>query len=345
MKKDIKVVIIVLIIMVIAIGGGIFWSENADKVPGNPVGTVGNTAGNLNNKGLFAEHDGKVYFSNTFDRGYLYQMNPDETDIKLVHEAPSKNIMAAGNFLYFYSDTSGATGKGLGYVVRNAGIFRMKKNGKNIKCLDRTQAINMQLVGNSIYYQKYDNTNFTQFYKVGINDKEIVKLSDSIINPVAANDGVIYYNGTEKDHYLYAYDTRSDVSYTVYMGNLWFPVYANGYVYYMDVSSDYRLCRYNLATQQVEILTNDRVDCYNVGAYNIYYQKNDADSPCLMRMNLDGSSPEIVAYGNYTDINLTSEYAYFKIFGDDTVLYHTPVIGPANVELFTGALNVISIDK
>lgn len=345
MKKDIKIVIIVLVIIIAAMAGGIFWSENADKVPENDTSVIGNTGGNINNDGLFVEHDGRVYFSNSFDRGYLYSMNPNETDIKLIHQSPVKNIMAAGDYLYFYSDTSGAKGTGLGYVMRNSGIFRMKKNGKNSKCLDRTMAISMQLVGNSIYYQKYDNTNFTQFYKVGINDKEVVKLSDSIINPAAASGGVIYYNGTEKDHYLYAYDTRSDANYTVYMGNLWFPVYANGYIYYMDVSSNYRLCRYNMASQQVEILTNDRVDCFNVGDFNIYYQKNDKDTPCLMRMNLDGSNPEIVAYGNYTSINLTSEYAYFKIFGDDTGLYHTPVVGPVNVELFTNALGAISVEK
>ena len=36
----------------------------SDYIPMNPEGTVGNTAGNLNNGGLFCEYDGKVYFSN-----------------------------------------------------------------------------------------------------------------------------------------------------------------------------------------------------------------------------------------------------------------------------------------
>ena len=48
----------------------------------NPPGTVGNTAGNLYNSGLFCEYDGTVYFSNAADNGALYSMNVDETEVK-----------------------------------------------------------------------------------------------------------------------------------------------------------------------------------------------------------------------------------------------------------------------
>ena len=129
-------------------------------------------------------------------------------------------------------------------------------------------------------------------------------VSDSVINPNACNNGTIYFNGTETDHYLYGLDTRTDSIYTVYKGNLWYPAYHNNYIYYMDVSSDYRLCRYSLIDNTVEILTTDRVDTFNVGDFFIYYQKNSADSPALMRMELDGSNPEVVAEGNYTNINI-----------------------------------------
>ena len=105
----------------------------------------------------------------------------------------------------------------------------------------------------------------------------------------------------------------------------------------MDVSENYRLCRYSLSANTVEILTNDRVDTFNVGEQYIYYQRNSATEPALMRMRLDGSSPEVVAEGNYSDINLTSAYAYFHEFGQDTPVYHTPVNGDVNVTTFTAA--------
>ena len=58
-----------------------------------------------------------------------------------------------------------------------------------------------------------------------------------------------------------------------------------------------------------------------------------------MRMNLDGSNPEVVAEGNYENINLTSTYAYFNAFGASTPVYHTPVNGPVNVTTFSAAMD------
>jgi len=338
MKNSVKILIVFISFIVIMVSVLVI-EHILDKVPENDVATVGNTAGNINNGGLFAQKDDIVYFSNSFDHGYLYQMNKNETNIKKISTSPVRNILTGGDFLYYYMDTSESNGTGLGYVVRTYGIFRSTTNGKKVKCLDRQASVTMQLCGNYIYYQRYNNIDYTKIYRVNINCDEPEFITDTIINPVAYNNGTIYYNGTEKDHYLYAMNTQNNQSYTVYQGNLWYPSYANGYIYYMDVSSDYRICRYNLGSQTVEILTNDRADTYNVGDYKIYYQKNDKNEPALMRMNLDGSEPEVVAYGNYTDINLTSEYAYFKKFGDDATTYHTPVYGGINVSVFNGALD------
>ena len=105
----------------------------------------------------------------------------------------------------------------------------------------------------------------------------------------------------------------------------------------MDVSSNYRLCRYSLSQNVIEILTNDRVDTFNVGTGCIYYQRNSSTDPALMRMNLDGSNPEVIAEGNYENIQLTSTYAYFNAFGEEVPVYHTPLNGPVNVSTFTGA--------
>ena len=105
----------------------------------------------------------------------------------------------------------------------------------------------------------------------------------------------------------------------------------------MDVSSDYRLCRYSLSQNTVEILTQDRVDTFNVGEGCIYYQRNSKTEPALMRTGLDGSNPEVVAEGNYENIQLTSSYAYFNAFGQELPVYHTPLNGPINVTTFSAA--------
>lgn len=336
MKKNWKVLLFTGIVILVLVVSGII-SSLSSKVPHNDSSVTGNTAGNLNNGGLFAESGGKVYFSNAYDNGSLYSMNTDETGIKKLGSSRVNAINVGGNFLYYYMDSDGSGGDGLGFVVRTYGIFRSRLNGKSSQCLDRSASVTMQLCGDYLYYQRYNNKDFTKLYKIKTDKSDKTLVSDSIINPAACNHGIIYFNGTEKDHYLYALDTATDTISTVYQGDLWYPAYKDGYIYYMDVSENYRLCRYSLSENTVEILTNDRVDTFNVGDQYIYYQRNSTTEPALMRILLDGSSPEVVAEGNYSDINLTSSYAYFHAFGEDTPIYHTPVNGSINVTPFTAA--------
>ena len=335
MKKQWKPIVICFSILVILTGLTVL-KHLSGRVPANDITVTGNTGGNLNNHGLFAESNGKVYFSNAYDGGRLYSMNADETDLKRLSSSSANSINVGGNYLYYYLDSSSG-GTGLGYVVRTFGVYRSKLDGSETKCLDRQAAVTMQLVGDYIYYQRYNNTDYTKFYKVKTDKSEQVLVSDEIINPAACSNGIIYFNGTSKDHFLYALDTRTDSITTVYQGNLWYPVYADNYIYYMDVSSDYCLCRYSLSTGSVETLTTDRLDTFNVGTDYIYYQKSSQEAPALMRMHLDGSNPEIVAEGVYSDINLTSSYVYFHPYNADTPVYHTPANGPINVTEFDTA--------
>lgn len=339
MKKNWKVFLFVGIVLILLTSSAVL-STLSDKVPDNDISVIGNTAGNLNNGGLFAESEGKVYFSNAYDNGCLYSMNSDETDLVKLTTTQVNSINVGGKYLYYYMDSAGG-GKGLGYVVRTYGVYRSKLNGQSAKCLERGAAVTMQLTGNYLYYQHYNNTDFTQLYKLKTDKSENTMVADTVINPVACNNGTIYFNGTEQDHYLYALDTRTDTIYTVYQGDLWYPAYYNDYIYYMDVSSNYRLCRYSLSANTVEILTQDRVDTFNVGQNVIYYQRNSATEPALMRMGLDGSNPEVVAEGVYENINLTSNYAYFNSFDAEVPVYHTPVNGPVNVTTFSAAVAAV----
>ncbi len=338
MKKNIK-----LIIMLVIVGAAIIISVvmnfRGHKVPANPPSTIGNTAGNLNNGGLFCESNGTVYFSNPYDNGCIYSMKPDESKIQKVNTSNSKYICAAGDFLYYYMDTSNG-GTGLGYVIKTFGLYRSKTNGKNNVCLDKAGVTAMQLIGNQIVYQRYNNKEYTKLYSINTDKSDKKLLSDEIINPASAENGQIYFGGQGKDHYLYMLNPQTGQVSTLYSGNVWNPILKDGYVYYMDTDNNLRLCRLNLSGGNVEVLTNDSVDSFNVGDMYVYYQKVN-DGYALKRVTLDGSSSEVVSEGIYNSINLTSQYAYFKMYGDDTTIYHTSVSGPVNVEPFALAMMAV----
>lgn len=309
----------------------------AQRITMNPAGTVGNTGGNLNNDGLFCEYDGTVYFYNSFPGGGLFAMNPDESDIRRINALEVRNILAGGKYLYYFHTGNSVVDTDFGNALGIKSLQRCKLNGSNASTLTTDVVVTGQLVNNYLYLLTSAGSG-PSFYKLKIDNSDQVMLADYVINPACAENGVIYYNGTQSDHYLYSLDTATDTPHELWKGNVWYPILEGDYVYYMDVANDYRLCRYSRSQDVIEVLTEDRVDCFNVGSGYIYYQKNGTDAK-LICMRTDGTEAKAIAEGNYTKINMTSQYVYFQQFGDDSTLYHSP-LGSSSYEAFHGAREV-----
>lgn len=332
-QKRILIGVVIALLLVTISAAVIFLN----RITMNPNGTVGNTAGNLNNSGLFCEYDDTVYFANSYDGGSLYAMSPDETDIRKLNSLEVQNILAGGKYLYYFQTGSTATSS-FGQVQGRRSFNRCKLNGKDATTLTTDVVVTAQLVNNYLYMLISTNSG-PSFYKMKIDKTDKKVLGAFAINPACARNGVIYYNGTENDHYLYTLNTANDTPSELWAGNLWYPILLDDYVYYMDVAENYRLCRYSLSMNIVEVLTNDRVDCFNVGSEYIYYQKNDR-TPQLICMRTDGSNAFVVADGTYTDINMTSQYVYFRAFDNQTTIYHS-FIGTSGYSEFTAAMEAI----
>ena len=323
----------------------ILYAVITTRIPMNDITAVGNTAGNLNNGGYFCEHDGRVYFANAYDNYSLYSMNTDETDIRRIHRGASSYINAAGSYLYYV--TSGNSDSGDTSSFRGVyGIYRSKLDGRNVTGMDRCRVAAMQLCGNYLYYENLDDGAPASLDRIRIDkkDKQTV-IPDAMINPHCYANGLIYYNGTDQDHYLYALNTDTGTSSVLWEGNLWNPVWQGGYVYYMDVENNYRLCRYSTYDNVVEVLTNDRIDAFNVYNDYIYYQTSSKDAPALKRMYIDGSSQETVADGVYQNINITSSYVYFNAFGEPAPVYKTSTYGAVSVTTFDAAMQAAAAES
>lgn len=309
------------VILMLIMAAAIYYTFFSSKIKMNTAGTVGNTAGNLNNAGLFCEYDGIVYFSNTRDGGALYSMTADEHNMQKLYSMSVRNILAGGNYLYYFQITPSDT-SGFASALGNHSLNRSDLDGTHSVALTKDVVTCGQLVDNYLYLQTAGSGQ-PVFYKLKIDKSDQVKLADYVVNPACARDGMIYYNGTQNDHALYQWNTANDASMRLWNGNLWYPVLDGDYIYYMDVSAKYRLCRYSLSSQEIEILTHDRVDCFNVGNGFIYYQTSDAVSPQLKCMHTDGSDLFVLADGVFTNINMTSQYVYFQQYGVNGSLYHT----------------------
>lgn len=333
-KKKVVISVILVLIVLIAIYIVNWFSE---RVPENPSGTVGNTAGNLNNGGYFCESDGKVYFANAYDGGTLYCMNPDESEIKKLNRSEVFQLNAAGNFLYYYQKNS-TSYPDFSYLIRTYGLYRTDKKGRNPVCLDKSDCKYVSLADNTLFYSKpVDGAQSLQLFSIGTNKKNGRNVAKYFVIPSSVSGGILYYNGTEENHHLYAYDTHTGLESLIKEYDMWFPTLHGQSIYFLDLEGNYELCRYNLYDDTITVLTTERVESFNLTANYIYYQTTDTETPALWRRYLDGSNPELVSEGIYRDINVTSQYVYFRSYAADMPIYHTPADGAVYVTTFDAA--------
>lgn len=312
-------------------------------IPENPESLRGNTPGNILNNGLFCEADGKVYFSNGNHNGSLYCMNPDESKVRLLLDHDVCFINVGGKYIYYYEINDNNTGA-FSFLGKNMGIYRCSLKGSSPYCLHKSPVKYVCLAGNTLYYEYFASRQNGDpadsgmgLYGIVIQKKGHTLLSDDPVVPANIINGQIYYAGQSKDHNLHSFSLTSKQDASIAEGSFWNPVIHDSYVYYMNPSLDYKLCRRPFPTGIEEVLGDDRVDCFNLAADGkIYYQKNSTNinELALKRMNFDGSSQELVLPGAYTNINVTSRYVYFADFNNSSRVYHMPLGGAITPGIF-----------
>jgi len=334
-KKDLTVILVVAAIFIVLIVFSILFGN---KKINNPEGTVGNYRGNLNNGGYFCEYNQKIYFANSFDDYTLYSMNKDLSKLKKLTKVPVSQINVANGYIYFYQ-TDNMKGSDLGSLIRGNGIYRMKTDGSELKCLKKGVIGTMLLVEDHLYFQYYNSANQFTFCKMSVNGGAIEEIHDFAASPSSAADGNIYYNDVENSHNLIKYNTKNNTSTILYSGEVWFPVYSNGLIYFLDTDNNRRLCCLNLATASLKVLSEERIDYFAVGDSHVYYQTSSKSAPKLKRVSLDGSETETIADGVYTHLSVTSDYVYFTSYGDLYKTYRMSTYGYPTYDVFNEAMS------
>ncbi len=305
--------LIIAVLVIAGVIGGTVLVQYLSRIPDNPPDTIGNTSGNLNNKGLVCENDGYIYFANLADNHCLYRMTTDGNDAEKLADIPVAYINAAGDYLYFYFDDPGGT-KFMGVSGRMSGIFRLKKGETDFVCLDKCTSGVLNLIGSTLYYEHYDNTNGMQLHHCSLDGHDKGLAVAEIINPACVINGDIYYS--EQDSQKLKVYRPGDAEGRVYMDYpVYNPVLEGSDLYFMNMHDDYKLYRYSMSDGSLTQITDERIDTFNVYGNVIFYQRNQ--DPALIRVNADGSDAIVIAEGNYENINCTSTYTFYSPFKED----------------------------
>lgn len=280
----------------------------------------GNTPGNLCNSGQFCEKNDTVYFANPEDAYHLYAMDSSGGNVRKLNNDVPSSINADAHYLYYVRNNlsgSGNTAYSFLHIATNS-LVRCDLNGSNVVILDEAPCLNASLVGNYIYYIHYDKKEASTFWRVKIDGSDSEQLAKVPYVPSASSGAFVYYNGVESDHNIYRFDSETKTATCIFNGNYWMPQVLEDAIYTLDCEKNYALLKISLNGGENKTLTDDRLDCFNATDSYIYYQKNDATAPGLYAIRSDGSQKQLIASGNFTNINVTSHYLYFQTYSNAT---------------------------
>ncbi len=340
MARKVKTILIIAVIAALVSGIAI-WQYLRTRTLYNTGYPDGNTGGNLYNAGLFCEDENVIYFANPDDNYRLYSMSRSGGDVKKLSDDTVSYINTDEHYIYYVrNNTSKADSFSFLHVNTNA-LCRLPKEGGKPKILDPDPSIYCSIVGNYIYYLHYDTKTATTLYRVKIDGKEKEQIDRTPYYCCCTENRFIYFNGLESDHNIYRYDTETGTRVQLLTANAWMPIVKDGIAYYMDADHNYRLVSQNISTQELTVITNDRVDCFTVYGDICIYQKNDRKEPALMRVNSDGTGREVIADGNFRHLNLIGSELYFRPFDEDTTVYHTDVLNLSYIGTFHPGVRVV----
>lgn len=325
-KKAKIIVLSILAVALIAVGYGVHAYVTRFKF--NDINVTGNTAGNLNNGGLFCEYDGVIYFSNPCDNNSLYRMNSDCTQARKLSGDCVAYLNTDGQRLYYVRNNSGGERAAAVFHGYLYGVYRCNMDGSKPFALYEKQSGTISLCGNYIYYQHYDDETALTLYKAKIDGSENVKVSDDNYEPSSYYDGKIYFSNVSENHSIYAMDIYSNDSMSLVLdANAYMADMEGQYLYYIDMDDNYSLMRYNTSNRIKEKLIDGKCVHYNLYGSKIFAMVEGNDIHGIYRMNADGSQKELIAQGDFNNISCTSQYTFFQYFGDNTTLYRVPTTG------------------
>lgn len=315
--KKSKLIPVFFVIAIIVLFAITYYSKQTVY---NDDNILGNSSGNLLNKGLYCEYDGKIYFSNPVDEGKLYVMEGNLSDCKKLSEDTAESINVAGKYIiYARHNQHQEKNNDNVFSISDTGMYRMNKNGTDTKTLFDSVVNVVNLSGNTIYFQRNNDSGFG-VYQIDIDKSNEKEVTEEHLSPLAIKDGMLYYTGVSGNHNIYKRDLSSNQNEVLFEGNCAYVTTCGNYLYFLDLNNNHALTRITLDGTAPEVLTELPTSTYNLSPDGmlLYYQVDNGTDNGMYCMNLNNREAVCLKEGNFCNLNTTTEYAFFQEFDGDT---------------------------
>lgn len=324
MNKNLKrffIFLIVISLLVITV----LLIKITSRIPENPTDYTGNTAGNLYNRGLFAEDENYIYFANLADNFRLYRTTHDLADTVRLNKDSVEYINpdASSTFLYYSrinyrQNTNGNTV----FDLLDSGIYRYNLKNGGLSRLYTETCGTVLLGGNNLFYQTHGGDGNFDFYSLAVN-KENAKASlitSEHIQPVNFRNGLLYYSGVTNDHCLYALSPETGDSALFADLDCFRPVVTENGTYFLSQKHQYSLFYLPNNDDTATLITNERVSSYNISkdGRTLFYQIDGGKNNRLCRYDIATEQETELLQGDFSNLNTVSDYLFFTDFAEST---------------------------
>lgn len=326
MNNRVKTVLIfIIVISVSAIF--VLLGKISSRLPENPPDHAGNTAGNLYNRGLFAQDDTYIYFANLSDRFRLYRMNSSLEQVERINTDSVEyiNLDSSSAFLYYSrinyrQNTPGSTA----FDILSTGIYRCSLKSRKLTRLYSNSCGTVLLAGNRLFYQAHGKDGSFDLYERFINKKNAddTLVTAEYINPACYYGGLLYYSGVEKDHCLYTYQPENGTSSLFADLDCYQPIATDTGVYFLSQPHNYALFYLPYTSDTASLITKNRLSSYNLSAdaRTLFYQVDGGKNNRLCRYDIASKEETTLLEGDYKNLNTVFGYLFFTDFSE-TICY------------------------
>ena len=318
--KSILITIIVICILVIAV----LLIKISSRLPENPPDYTGNSAGNIYNRGLFAEDDTFIYFANLADNFRLYRATHDLENIECIHSDSVEylNPDSESHFIYYsrINYRQNTSGNNV-FDIFDTGIYRLQLKNEALTRLYQNACGAVLLGGNTLFYQTYGADGDFDLYSLSVNseDEKATLLSSDYFTPACFTDGYLYYGGVTDDHSLYALLPETGSTSRVAEIDCYQPIVTSAGTYFLSQSHDYSLFYLPNTSDTATLIANERISAYNLSTdgRTLFYQVDDGKNNRLCRYDISSQTVTELLSGNYKNLNTVSDYLFFTDFEEN----------------------------
>ena len=304
-----------IFILLLIVAGLVTYSILTNKVYKSAAGTIGNTAGNLYNGGLFCENGGRIYFSNPNDDYTLYSMNLEFGDYKKLYNDYARYINVDENYVFYTRKNNMKENPTQSvFIFYSTGVFRIRKNGTNLQMISSDPSGSLLLYDNQLYYQVYKDNALT-LHRIDI-DKENDKKLFSDDTPVVSDfDGRLYYSGALSDQNIHYLNPNGNQTVAIET-KAYLPIAMEEGIFYISTQNGYNIYLADYEDKERKLIVNRPCSWYNItsdGRY-VFYNCDEKDDSAIYMLDRENGEETKILEGNFKWLNIAGGYCFFFDF-------------------------------